>query len=306
MNNILISIVGPTGIGKTKLAILLAQHFGTEILSADSRQFFKEMTIGTAVPSHEELAAVPHHFIQHLSISEKYAVGNFERDAIKKLEKLFQTKEYVIMVGGSGLYSDAVIFGLNKFPGVDSHIRTDLNEEFRDNGIDSLQRKLALLDPEYFKIVDINNPHRLIRALEICVGTGKPYSSFLNKEKPKRNFKILSIGLHGDRNLIYERINNRVDAMIAEGLVDEAKKLHPFKKLNALQTVGYKELFAYFEGAVDLGFAIAEIKRNTRRFAKRQITWFKKNKNTLWLNFNYKKQDAIKQIEEKLSGLKNE
>lgn len=305
MNNILISIIGPTGIGKTKLAILLAQHFDTEIISADSRQFFKEMTIGTAVPSREELEKVPHHFIQHLSINENYAVGDFERDAISKLDTLFGTKEYVIMVGGSGLYVDAVRYGLDKFPEVDSQIRTNLNKELRYGGLDGLQEKLSLLDPEYFKIVDLNNPHRLIRALEICVGTGKPYSSFLNRRKPKRNFEVLTIGLHGERKIIYDRINKRVDAMIAEGLVDEAKRLHPFKKLNALQTVGFKELFDYFEGTMDLEFAIAEIKKNTRRFAKRQITWFKKNKDAIWLKFDYTEQEAIEKIEKKLSELKN-
>ena len=186
MNNVLISIIGPTGIGKTKLAIMLAQHFDTEIISADSRQFYKEMTIGTAVPSQEELAASPHHFIQHKSITESYTVGDFERDAITRLEKLFQAKEHVIMVGGSGLYCDAVTFGLDKFPEVDSHIRTDLNEKFKKEGVLCLQEMLEVLDPHYFKIVDTNNPHRLIRALEICLGTGKPYSSFLNKKKPKR------------------------------------------------------------------------------------------------------------------------
>lgn len=306
MNNILISITGPTGIGKTKLAVLLAQHFNTEIISADSRQFYKEMTIGTAVPTKEELAAAPHHFVQHLSIEDSYSVGDFERDVIKKLEQLFQTKECIVMVGGSGLYCDAVIFGLDKFPDVDSNIRRDLNNALKDNGIASLQKKLALLDPEYYEIVDHNNPHRLIRALEICIGTGKPYSSFLNKKKPKRNFKVLNVGLTGDRNIIYDRINARVDIMIDEGLVEEAKKLLPFKELNALQTVGYKELFKYFEGTFDLDFAIAEIKKNTRRFAKRQITWFKKSQNTLWLNFDYQKQEAIQQIEEKISELKNE
>lgn len=306
MNNILISITGPTGIGKTKLAVLLAQHFNTEIISADSRQFYKEMTIGTAVPSNEELAAAPHHFVQHLSIKDSYSVGDFERDVITKLEQLFQTKECVVMVGGSGLYCDAVIFGLDKFPEVDSNIRRDLNKELKDNGIASLQKKLALLDPEYYEIVDSNNPHRLIRALEICIGTGKPYSSFLNNKKPKRNFKVLNIGLTGDRKIIYDRINARVDIMIDEGLVEEAKKLLPFKELNALQTVGYKELFKYFEGTFNLDFAIAEIKKNTRRFAKRQITWFKKSQNTLWLNFDYQKQEAIQQIEEKISELKNE
>lgn len=306
MSKILISITGPTGIGKTKLAILLAQYFNTEIISADSRQFFKEMTIGTAVPSKEELTAAQHHFIQHKSISEAYTVGDFESDAISKLDELFQAKECVIMVGGSGLYLDAVIHGLDKFPKVDSSIREELNIEFERNGIVALQNRLRVLDPKYFEKVDRQNPHRLVRALEICIGTDAPYSSFLNKKKPNRAFKVLSIGLQGDRNLIYERINQRVDLMINEGLVEEAKKLRPFQNLNALRTVGYKELFQYFEGTWDLEFAIAEIKKNTRRFAKRQITWFKKDQSTIWLDFDYQVPSALKFIENDIRILKDE
>lgn len=306
MSKILISITGATGIGKTKLAILLAKHLNTEIISADSRQFFKEMTIGTAVPSKEELEAAPHHFIQHKSIAEPYSVGDFEREAINKLEQLYQNHDVAVMVGGSGLYTDAVISGLDKFPKVDSSIREELNRIFEENGIITLQQKLQSLDPDYYNKVDIHNPHRLIRALEICIGSGKSYSSFLNQKKPNRGFKVINIGLMADRELIYERINQRVDAMIGDGLVDEVKTLLPLKDLNALQTVGYQELFKYFEGKWDLDFAVAEIKKNTRRFAKRQITWFKKNQDTLWLDFNYKKDEVLKRIDKEIERVSNE
>lgn len=282
----LISVVGPTAIGKTKLAISLAQHYETEIISSDSRQFFKEMSIGTAVPDKEELASAKHHFIQHKSISESYSVGDFERDALKKLGSLFKQNNIVIMVGGSGLYVDAVTKGLDNFPKVDAKIRKELNSEFKTKGIRILQEKLKALDPDYYTKVDIDNPHRLIRALEIAIGTGKPYSSFLNQEKPKRPFRTITIGINAERKIIYDRINTRVDLMIASGLLDEAKTLLPYKNLNALQTVGYKELFKYFEGEWELDFAVSEIKKNTRRFAKRQLTWFKKNADAIWVSYN--------------------
>ncbi|MFS4457056.1 tRNA (adenosine(37)-N6)-dimethylallyltransferase MiaA [Maribacter sp. 2304DJ31-5] len=306
MNNILISVIGPTAIGKTKLAILFAQHFGTEILSADSRQFYREMDIGTAVPSKEERNEAQHHFIQHKSIKDVYSVGEFERDAIRKLTEVFKKQPLAIMVGGSGLYVDAVTQGLDKFPKVDAHIRSNLNELFEKKGISALQTKLKKLDPDYFDKADVHNPHRLIRALEICIGTGKPYSSFLDKPKPKREFKVLSVGLRAERGELYERINKRVDIMIAEGLLEEANRLFPYRTYNALQTVGYRELFEYFDGKWELDFAVSEIKKNTRRFAKRQITWFKRNKDTLWLDNNYDKGEALQLIESELNRLKNE
>ncbi len=306
MNKVLISITGATGIGKTKLSVLFANHLRTEIISADSRQFFKEMTIGTAVPSKEELQEAPHHFIQHKSILETYSVGDFEKEAISKLDQLFQIHDVVIIVGGSGLYTDAVISGLDKFPKVDSTIREELNHILKEEGVNPLQQKLEALDPKYFKKVDIHNPHRLIRALEICIGTGKPYSSFLNQRKTKREFKVVHVGLTADRSVIYERINQRVDAMITDGLIDEAKDLFPLKDLNSLQTVGYQELFKYFDGIWELEFAISEIKKNTRRFAKRQLTWFKKNKDTIWLDFNYKKDEALRRIENEIEKAANE
>jgi len=297
MEKNLISVVGPTAIGKTKLAIALAQYYNTEIISADSRQFFKEMYIGTAVPDTEELAAAPHHFIQHKSIFEPYSVGDFEKEAIQKLEQFFKQKDIVIMVGGSGLYVDAVTKGLDYFPSIDPKIRTELNTTLENKGIKVLQNQLKKLDPNYYKKVAIENPHRIIRALEICIGTGKPYSSFLNKDKANRPFKVITVGINADREIIYNRINQRVDSMVNKGLIPEAKALLKHKALNALQTVGYRELFNYFEGEWTLDFAISEIKKNTRRFSKRQLTWFKKNDNTIWVAFDDKTLDIIHKIE---------
>lgn len=306
MNKVLISVVGPTGIGKTRLGIVLANHFNTEILSSDSRQFYKEMSIGTAVPSTVELAAAHHHFIQHKSIHDNYSVGDFERDALKKLDELFEVKDIVIMVGGSGLYVNAVTDGLNEFPEVDSCIREKLNVELATLGIGALQIKLKKLDPNYYTKVDIQNPHRLIRALEICIGADKPYSSFLEKPKSKRNFKVLTIGLGAGREIVYERINQRVDLMMQEGLLEEVRSLIDYKELNALQTVGYKEIFQYLDNNWTKEFAISEIKKNTRRFAKRQNTWFKKNKETLWINHDYEKNRLLTMVEKATLELKNE
>lgn len=297
----LISVVGQTALGKTKLAIALARHFNTEILSADSRQFYKEMLIGTAVPSQEELATAPHHFIQHKSIFEDYSVGDFERDGLSLLDKLFKENEIVILVGGSGLYVDAVTKGLDDFPEVPSEIRNTLNERLEKEGIKILQTELEQKDPLHFQTIDRNNPHRLIRALEICIGTGKPYSSFLSGKKKVRPFKTITVGLEAEREIVYGRINQRVDKMIALGLLKEAKELHKHQNLNALQTVGYKELFKHFDKEWDLDFAISEIKKNTRRFAKRQMTWFKKNENTLWVNYEYDIDGLLSTLENKIN-----
>ncbi|MDC8000330.1 tRNA (adenosine(37)-N6)-dimethylallyltransferase MiaA [Aequorivita todarodis] len=296
---LLICVVGATAIGKTSLAIKLAQAFSTEIISADSRQFFKEMTIGTAVPSKEELSAAPHHFIQDKSIFEEYSVGDFERDAIALFKNLFEKNQVVIMVGGSGLYVDAVAKGLDSFPEVPSEIREQLNIELHEKGIETLQNELRKADPRYFEKVDIQNPHRLIRALEIYRATGKSYSSFLKKENPQRDFNTLFIGLTAERELIYQRINRRVDNMIEAGLIDEARSLLPYKEKNALQTVGYRELFEYFEGKISLEEAISEIKKNTRRFAKRQNTWFKKNEAIHWFYYDTEVSEIINFIKEK-------
>ncbi|MGQ3678232.1 tRNA (adenosine(37)-N6)-dimethylallyltransferase MiaA [Tenacibaculum discolor] len=298
--NTLITIVGATAIGKTALSIKLAKHFNCDIISCDSRQFYKEMTIGTAVPEPEELAAAPHHFIQNRSVFEDYSVGQFEKDTLAKLDELFSKKPIQIMVGGSGLYVDAVLKGLDYFPDVDPQIRIDLTIELENKGIQYLQKKLKELDIEAYNTIAVDNPHRLIRALEICIGTGKTYSSFKNKPKTPRNFQSIKIGLTADREIMYDRINRRVDIMIEKGLIEEAKKLHPHKNLNALQTVGYRELFEYFEGNFTKEFAIDEIKKNSRRFAKRQGTWFRKDSNILWFDFQEDVQNIIKAIENKL------
>ncbi len=298
MPKYLISIVGPTAIGKTALSIKLANYFNTEIVSADSRQFFKEMSIGTAAPSKEELAAAKHHFIHHKSIQDNYSVGTFEKEAINYLDKLFKTHDVVIMVGGSGLYVDAITKGLDYFPEVDSSIRQTLNTHLETKGLPYLQNQLKELDAVAYNTIAIDNPHRVIRALEICMGTGKPYSSFLKKKHVNRHFKTITIGLTAKRETIYNRINQRVDVMMEQGLLGEVKNLLPFKELNALNTVGYKELFNYLEGEWELDFAISEIKKNSRRFAKRQLTWFKRDENTLWFDYLTDVSEIIKQINE--------
>ncbi|MCR9262831.1 MAG: tRNA (adenosine(37)-N6)-dimethylallyltransferase MiaA [Flavobacteriaceae bacterium] len=302
-SKVLIAVVGPTAIGKTALGILLAKHFKSEIVSADSRQFFKEMEIGTAVPSSEELNAVPHHFIQHKSIFEPYSVGDFEKEAIALLGRLFQKMDVAIMVGGSGLYVDAVVSGLDEFPEVSPKTRESLNEQLEKEGLKSLQDELKKRDPVYYRIVDLENPHRLIRALEVCITANKPYSSFLNQNKPQRAFKTLYVGIEAPRETIYERINTRVDLMMEAGLLEEAKKLHPHKHLNALQTVGYKELFEYLDGHCSLEIAVSEIKKNTRRFAKRQLTWLRKNENILWVNHDTKPTDILAAVSDRLKSL---
>lgn len=293
----LISIVGATAIGKTALSIKLAQHFNTEVISCDSRQFFKEMTIGTAVPDKTELATVPHHFIQNKSIFEDYSVGAFERDALAKLDELFHKHDIVVMVGGSGMYVNALVNGLDHFPTVDPEIRKELTERLNSHGIENLQEQLKNLDPITYQKIALDNPQRVSRALEICIGSGKPYSSFLCQEKHKRPFKTISIGITAERELMYERINKRVDIMMDNGLLEEAEALYTHKHLNALNTVGYKELMNYFGKEWDLPFAVSEIKKNTRRFAKRQVTWFKRNDNTKWFDYNYLLSDITDFIE---------
>ncbi len=297
MKKTLISLIGPTAIGKTSLAIGLAQHYKTDIISADSRQFFKEMNIGTAVPSVEELESATHHFIQHKSIHEAYSVGDYEREALLVLETLFQEKDTLILVGGSGLYVDAITKGLDKFPEIAPSIRLQLNSQLEKKGISSLQKQLQQLDVEYYEKVDLENPHRLIRALEVCIGSGMPYSSFLNKEKPSRPFNNVTVGLTAERERIYQRINKRVDVMFEQGLLEEARTLTSYQHLNALQTVGYKELFEYFDKNCTLEEAKEEIKKNTRRFAKRQLTWFKKNKETHWFDYNESLSKILKTIQ---------
>jgi tRNA dimethylallyltransferase len=297
--NYLITIIGPTAIGKTALSIALAQHFGCDIISCDSRQFFKEMKIGTAVPSEEELAGAPHHFIQNKSIFESYSVGDFEQDALAKLDELFQKNNIQIMVGGSGLYVDAVLKGFDEFPDIDTSIRTEINVKYDVLGIEYLQEQLQKMDSEYYQKLKIQNPQtlqnpqRMKRFLEVCLGTGKPYSNFIGKRKKSRNFTPILIGLEADREKMYERINQRVAIMLSKGLLEEVKNLYPNKHLNALQTVGYSELFDYFDGKTTLDFAIEKMKMNTRRFAKRQITWFKRTENVYWFDYLADRKEII-------------
>lgn len=299
--NYLIVVVGPTAIGKTALAIEIAKHYKTEIVSCDSRQFFKEMTIGTAVPNAEELATVPHHFIQNKSIFENYSVGDFEREGIALLDELFKKNPIQVMVGGSGLYVNAILNGLDDFPEIDPSIRKKLNAQLEEKGLEYLQNLLKELDPEHYERVAIQNPQRVIRALEICLGTGKTYSSFLNLKKNIRNFTPIVIGIEAEREKMYDRINKRVAIMVENGLIEEVKSLFPYKELNALQTVGYRELFRYLDKEIILDFALEEIKKNTRRFAKRQLTWFKRDPNTHWINYNTPTEEVITYLDKQIS-----
>ena len=297
----LLYIAGPTGIGKSKLSITLAKSLGTEIISCDSRQFYKEMEIGTAVPNQNELAEVKHNFIQHKSIHDIYTVGEFEKDVLGKLKELFKLKNIIIMVGGSGMYADAVMFGLDKFPKVPNKVRSQINLFYQTHGLKSLQQLLLEKDPKYYSRVDINNPMRLIRALEVCISTEKPYSSFLGKKLINRSFISKTIILKCSRTVLYDRINNRVDNMLESGLELEAKKLMKHKDLPSLKTVGYKELFSYFEGKINLEKAISEIKKNTRRYAKRQITWLKRYDNAISVESSTKSEEIIRLL--KLNSL---
>lgn len=302
MDKTLIAVVGPTAIGKTSLAIALAKQFETEIISADSRQFYKEMCIGTAVPSKAELAKAKHHFIQHISVKDPWSVGDFEKAAIQLLDDLFKEKDIVIAVGGSGLYIRALAEGLDHFPEVDPAIREELNKEFTARGIDYLQSRLKELDPEYYKQVDLQNPHRIIRALEVSIGSRQAYSSYLNKPKALRSFRTIYLGLTAERGILYQRIEARVDQMMRNGLLEEARTLRSYKQLGPLQTVGYKEIFEYFDAEMELDEAVLEIKKNTRRFAKRQLTWFRKNQDIHWFDFDTPLADIIQNVKSLLKS----
>jgi tRNA dimethylallyltransferase len=296
MSKFLISIVGPTGIGKTKLSLKLATYFKTEIISADSRQFFKEIPIGTASPSALELKKIPHNFIHHKSITENYNVGEFEKDAIKRIEILYKKHSILILVGGSGLYINSILKGLDVFPDVNPKVRENLNLELKIKGIKSLQKELKLVDPLTYSRTDLNNSHRIIRALEVFRESGYPYSKYLNKQKIVRDFNIINIGLEANRSVIYDRINHRVDQMLKNGLEQEARLVYKHKGVNALNTVGYKEMFKYFEGKLTLENTVEEIKKNSRRFAKKQLTWFKKQENIKWFNYLTSFEKILSQV----------
>ena len=287
----LIVITGPTAVGKTSIAIDIAKFFNAEIVSADSRQFYREMSIGTAKPSEFELESVKHHFINSHSIFESFSAGEFETAALNLLEKLFQEKDIVLLVGGSGLFIKAVCEGFDSLPSADLSIRESLNNQYLNEGIEFLTKKLENIDPVYFDIVDKSNPQRLIRAIEVFESTGKPYSGFLTSAKNLRPFNIVKIGLNLPRAILYQRINDRVDLMVQQGLIKEVESLLEYRNLNSLNTVGYSELFNFFDGEYDLKSAIVLIKQNTRRFAKRQLTWFRKDEDITWIDANTSMHD---------------
>jgi tRNA dimethylallyltransferase len=291
----MIVLLGPTGVGKTDISIDLARHFNCEIISADSRQFFREMSIGTAVPSEEQLNSIPHHFIKFISIKDYYSSSMFERDVLNLLPELFARKNIAIMSGGSGMYIDAVCDGIDDIPDVDPLIRGKYIQKYKEEGIEGLRVALKLLDPEHYSKVDLKNYKRILRALEICETVGRPYSSFLKKQKRIRNFQVIKIGLQRPREELYQRINSRVDQMVGMGLENEAKELYAMKQLNALNSVGYREYFDFFDGKVTREKAIELIKRNSRRYAKRQLTWWGKDKEIKWFHPD-NVQDVIKYI----------
>jgi tRNA dimethylallyltransferase len=282
----LIVIVGPTAIGKTSLSIIIAKELNCSILSADSRQFYKEMTIGTAKPGEEEMQGIPHYFINSHAVSDDYNVGKYETDAIALLDKLFLTNDTAILVGGSGLYIDAVCKGFDDLPEANAEVRIKINTLFEEKGIEGLQQLLKELDEAYYHKVDLQNPQRISRALEVCLTSGKTYSSFREGKIKKRNFNIIKIGLNTQRELLYEIINHRVEKMMEMGFLEEVKSLQNYKQLNSLQTVGYKELFDYLEGKMELNTTIDLIKQNTRRYAKRQLTWFRRDEEIKWFEPN--------------------
>ncbi|MDN3202561.1 tRNA (adenosine(37)-N6)-dimethylallyltransferase MiaA [Algoriphagus sediminis] len=297
----LILIVGPTAVGKTSLSIKVAKNLQTEIISCDSRQFYCELEIGTAKPSQEELDQVPHHLINSRSIHENYDVKKFEQDALAILDKLYKSKNLVVMTGGSGLFADAITNGFDPIPEIPKEIREELIDQYERLGLKYLQDELLQADSEFMKVADIQNPNRLMRALEVFRGTGKPFSSFRNKALAKRNFETIQIGVEMERKALYDRINQRMDLMIDKGLFEEAEKFFPLRHLNALQTVGYSEVFGYLEGEYDREEAIRLLKRNSRRYAKRQMTWFKRNPKINW--FEAGDEDGVlKYIQAQLMG----
>ena len=296
MGKHLITIIGPTAIGKTTLAIKIANYFKTEIVSADSRQFYKEMNIGTAKPSTSELNSIKHHLINNKSVNDNYNIYDYEKDALKSIESIFNKKDIAILVGGSGLYINTVLYGLDEIPGISAEVRNSLYLDLELKGIKKLQEKLKLLDPSSYRSIDINNPRRLIRALEVSISTGKSYSSFLKKKKKKRDFNIIVLGMNQERLDLYKKINTRVDNMVENGLINEVKELYTLKGLNTLNTIGYSEVFNYIEDKYSLDECINEIKKNTRRYAKRQLTWFKSIDRIEWITPNYNFEEVIAYI----------
>lgn len=292
----LIYIAGPTGIGKTEISINLAKELNTEIISCDSRQFYKELKIGTSPPNDKQLEEVTHHFIYNKSIHDNYNVGMYEDDAIRKISELFTDKDYLILVGGSGLYADSIMYGIDKFPKVSEEVRNNLRNAYEEEGIEFLQIEIKKLDPEYYNKVDLNNHVRLLRALELMKSTGKSFSSMRSGKNKNRDFNTTIINLECSREYLYSRINNRVEKMLEKGLEDEVYNLRHFKDLNTMNTVGYKEFIDYFENKISYDVAVEKIKQNTRNYAKRQITWFKKYSNSQKINIETNQNINIKNL----------
>ena len=301
MKNTLIVLLGPTGVGKTDISIDIARHFGCDIISADSRQFFREMRIGTALPSPEQLTEIKHHFIGFLSVKDYYSSNLFERDVLGILPDLFKKNSVVLMTGGSGMYIDAVCDGIDDIPDVDPEIREKFSRKYKEEGIEGLRIELKTLDPEHYEKVDLKNPRRIIRALEICETTGHPYSDFLTNQKRKRDFEIIKTGLKRPREELFDRINRRVDLMIRDGLEEEARNLFGLRHLNALKSVGYREFFDFFDGKITRDKAIELIKRNTRRFAKRQMTWWSRDDEIRWFGGD-DKEEIVDYLTTSISG----
>jgi tRNA dimethylallyltransferase len=297
--NTLVVVLGPTGVGKSTISIQLASHYNTEIISADSRQFYRELTIGTAVPSNDELKRIPHHFIKSKSITDYYNVSDYEIEALQLINHLLIKKNPVILTGGSMLYVDTVCKGIDDIPTVDREIRADVVEWYEKNGLDALRNRLLKIDPEYYHIVDLNNPKRILHAVEIFQMTGKAYSSFRKNTIKERPFHILKIGINQDRKILYERINQRVLQMMESGLLEEAKTVYQHRKLNSLNTVGYKELFSFLDGECTLDEAIDLIQRNTRKYARKQLTWFRRDSEITWFEPD-QYQEIISFIDQKM------
>lgn len=280
----LIVLIGPTGVGKTELSLKIAEHYHTEIISSDSRQLYADLKIGTAAPTPEQLKRVPHHFVGTLQLTDYYSAARYEEEVMEKLKELFQTHSSVVMTGGSMMYIDAVCKGIDDIPTIDSDTRELMLKRYEKEGLEALCAELKLLDPEYYAQVDVKNPKRVIHALEICYMTGKTYTSFRTRSQKKRPFNILKIGLRREREELYERINRRVDLMMEEGLLEEAKRVYPYRSLNSLNTVGYKELFKFLDGEWELPFAIEKVKQNSRIYSRKQMTWFKRDADITWFH----------------------
>lgn len=298
----LIVIIGPTGIGKTELSLSVAEAYHTSIISADSRQLYADLKIGTAAPTPEQLARVPHYFVGTLKLTDYYSAAQYEAEVMKQLEQLFRTNPVAVLTGGSMMYVDAVCKGIDDIPTVDKETRELMLQRYEEEGLEQLCAELKLLDPEYYHIVDLKNPKRVIHALEICYMTGKTYTSFRTRTCKERPFHIIKIGLKRDREELYERINRRVDQMMEEGLLEEARSVYPYRQLNSLNTVGYKELFNYLDGQWELPFAIEKIKQNSRIYSRKQVTWFKRDEEITWFHPD-RKEEIMKFVSNRLQTL---